>query len=138
MLGDNPIFILTVFVCTHYYATVLIIFYSFCFNKVPSRIFGKTWVKSIWSCCKKTETFALTRLAAIFYWRVLLGLLFLQIINRKTPQVHQFISEILELHNYSNDTDYYRLFCFWQILFSMCCLLILMNLWVVSEGMNHR
>ena len=47
-------------------------------------------------------------------------------------------SEFLDLHNYSKHSSYYRLFCFWQILFSMCCLLILMNLWVVSEGMNHR
>ena len=105
---------------------------------VPSRTFGKTLVKSLWSCCKKTETFALTRLDAIFYWRVNLGWLFLQMINRQILQAHQFISEFLELQNYSDDTDYYRLFCFWQILFSMCCLLILMDLWVVSEGMNHR
>ena len=105
---------------------------------VPSRTFGKTWVKSLRSCCKKTETFALTRLAAIFYWRVILGWFFLKMINRQITQVHKFISEFLELHKYSNGTDYYRLFCFWQILFSMCCLLILMNLWVVSEGMNHR
>ena len=33
--------------------------------------------------------------------------------------------------------DYYRLSCFWQILFSMSCSLILMNLWVVSGGMKH-
>ena len=32
----------------------------------------------------------------------------------------------LEFQKYTFDTDYYRLFCFWQILFSMCCLLILM------------
>jgi hypothetical protein len=52
------------------------------------------------------------RLAAIVYWRVLLGWLFLQIINRQIPQVHKFISEFLELQKYSNDTDCYRLFCF--------------------------
>ena len=137
MLGDNPIFILTVFVCPHDYATVVIMFYSFCFNKVPSRAFGKTWVKSIWSCCKKTETLALTRIAAIFYWRVILGWFFFQMINRQIPQVHQFNSEFFELQKFSNDTDYYRLFCFWQILFSLCCLLILMHLWLVLSGMNH-
>ena len=37
--GDNPIFILTIFVCPHDYATVVIIFYSICFNKVPSKTF---------------------------------------------------------------------------------------------------
>ena len=38
-------------------------------------------------------------------------------INKQIPHVHQFISEFLELQKYLNDTDYYRLFCFWQILF---------------------
>ena len=55
LLGDNPIFILTVFVCPHDDACVVIMFYSFCFNKVPSRAIGKTWVKSLWSCCKKQK-----------------------------------------------------------------------------------
>ena len=44
MLEDNPIFLTTVFVCSHYYATVVIMFYSFCFNKVPSKAFGIVWV----------------------------------------------------------------------------------------------
>ena len=51
----TQIFILTVFVCSHDYATVVIMFYSFCFNKVPSRTFGKTWVKSLRSCCEKQK-----------------------------------------------------------------------------------
>ena len=118
MLGDNPIFNFTVFVCPHDYATVVIMFYSFWLNKVPSRTFGKTWVKSLRSCCKKTETLALTSFAAIFYWRVWLGLLFLKMNNRQITHVHQFISEFSGLHKYTFDTDYYRLFCFWQILFS--------------------
>ena len=81
---------------------------------------------------KKTETLALTRLAKTFYWRVLFSWFFLKMITRQIPQVHQFISEFLEFHKYTFDTDYYRLFCFWQILFFVCCLLILMNPWVVS------
>ena len=39
LLGDNPIFTFNVFVCPHYYSTVVIMFYSFCFNKVPSKTF---------------------------------------------------------------------------------------------------
>ena len=39
LLGDNPTLLLTVFVSSHDYATVLIMFYSFCFNKVPSKTF---------------------------------------------------------------------------------------------------
>ena len=49
-------------------------------------------------------------------------------INRKIPHVHQFISEFLGLQKYSKPTDYYKLFCFWKILFFVCCLLILINL----------
>ena len=42
------------------------------------------------------------------------------------------VSEFLEFHKFALVTDYYRLFCFWQILFFVCCLLILMNLWLVK------
>ena len=45
----------------------------------------------------------------MFYWRVILGWFFVQIINIHIPQVHQFISELLELQKYMFDTDYYRL-----------------------------
>ena len=38
-------------------------------------------------------------------------------INRQIPQVHKIISELFEFYKYTFDTDYYRLFCFWQILF---------------------
>ena len=34
----------TVFACSHDYSTVLIMFYSFCFNKVPSKAFGIVWI----------------------------------------------------------------------------------------------
>ena len=39
LLGDNLIFLPSFFVCSHYYATVVIMFYSFCFNKVPGKAF---------------------------------------------------------------------------------------------------
>ena len=45
--------------------------------------------------------------------------------------------EFCELHKYTKFPDCYRLSCFWQILFSMHCALILMDLWVVPGGMNH-
>ena len=38
-------------------------------------------------------------------------------INRKIPQVLQFIREFYEFHKYTFDPDYYRLICFWHILF---------------------
>ena len=55
LLGDNAIFTPTVFVFPHDYDTLVIMFYSFCFNKVPSRTFGKTWVKFMWSYCEKQK-----------------------------------------------------------------------------------
>ena len=41
------------------------------------------------------------------------------------------VSGFLELQKYANYSDCYRLFCFWEILFFTCCLLILMHLWLV-------
>ena len=46
LLGDNPTLLPTVFVCSHDYATVVIMFYSFCFNKVPSKTFGMAYSDS--------------------------------------------------------------------------------------------
>ena len=43
LLGDNPTFTPIVFVCSHDYA-VIVMFYSFCFNKVPSKAFGIVWM----------------------------------------------------------------------------------------------
>ena len=39
LLEDNPALLPTIFVCSHDYATVVIMFYSFCINKVPSKTF---------------------------------------------------------------------------------------------------
>ena len=44
LLGDNPTLLPTVFVCSHDYSTVVIMFYCFCFNKVPSKAFGIVWM----------------------------------------------------------------------------------------------
>ena len=33
-------------------------------------------------------------------------------INRQIPHVHQFISELLGLHKYTFDTDFFILLCF--------------------------
>ena len=78
----------------------------------------------MWSCCKKQKLCTHEISFHFFYWRVLLSWFFLQKINRQIPHGHQFSSEFLELHNYSRVIDFYSLFCFRQILFSMCCLLI--------------
>ena len=38
------------FVCSHDYATVVIMFYCFCFNKVPSKAFGIVWMVDLNLC----------------------------------------------------------------------------------------
>ena len=47
-------------------------------------------------------------------------------------------AQFLELHKYSKFSYCYLLFCFCQILFSLRCVLILMNLWTLSGGISHR
>ena len=39
LLGDNPKILPTIFACSHDYAILVIMFYSFCFNEVPSKTF---------------------------------------------------------------------------------------------------
>ena len=73
-----------------------------------------------------------------FYRRMLLSWLFLHNINRKISHVHQFISEFLELQKYSKYSDCFRLFSFWHILFSLCCVLIFMALWFYLMSFFHR
>ena len=92
--------------------------------------------KLIWSCWK-TETFALTKLFFIFIGRVLLSWFFLQKINIQITQVVLF-SEFLVFQKYSYKSDCYRLFCFWQILFSLRCVLVLMILWFSLKSFFHR
>ena len=142
MLGGNPILFMFLDFCSCLVinnSSSLWLDVVLCFNQCLCQVepLGRLgW--SLYDLAVKNRNFALTRLAVTFYWRVLLGRLFLQRINRQITQVHQFIWEFFEFQKYTFGTDYYRLFCFWQSFFSMCCLLILMNLWVVSEGMNHR
>ena len=87
---------------------------------------------SLYDLAVKNINFSAHEISCHFYWRVILGWLFLQMINRQIAQVQKFILEFLGSQKYTFDPDYCRLFCFWQILFFVCCLLILMNLWVVS------
>jgi hypothetical protein len=48
-----------------------------------------------------------------------------------------FFSEFLEVQRYGHYSNFYRLFCFRQILFSLHSLLVLMNLWIISGGVSH-
>ena len=46
--------------------------------------------------------------------------------------------ECLEYHRYGECSDYYRLFCFRQILFLMHSLLVLMKLSIYISGLSHE
>ncbi len=61
LLGDNPTLLPTVFVCSHDYATVVIMFYCFCFNKVPSKAFGIVWMIVDLNLCKNRNFCAQSR-----------------------------------------------------------------------------
>ena len=137
MLGDNPTLLPTVFVCPHDYATVVIMFYSLCLNKVPSKSFGIVWMIVDLILCKNRNFCAHSRRFENSLERAFDLNFFTQDWYTNFLGCPNF-SEFLELQKYRKFPDYHRLFYFWQILFSLCCLLILMNLWVVSEGMNHE
>ena len=61
LLGDNPTLLPTVFVCSHDYDTVVIMFYCFCFNKVPSKAFGIVWMIVDLNLCKNRNFCAQSR-----------------------------------------------------------------------------
>ena len=46
--------------------------------------------------------------------------------------------EVLEYQKYGECSDYYRLFCFRQILFLMHSLLVLMKLSIYISGLSHE
>ena len=45
--------------------------------------------------------------------------------------------ELFKYHKYGECSDYYRLFCFRQILFLMHSLLVLMKLSIYISGLSH-
>ena len=134
MLGDNPTLLPTVFVCSLDYSTVLIIFYSFCFNKVPSKAFRMVWMIVDMILCK-IVTFVSSTKNPIIYWNVILVWNFYTWFIYKFP-IFSYFFEFLELQKYGHYSDHYRMFYFWQILFSMLCLLVLWFLWLKLVNIN--
>ena len=61
LLGDNPTLVPTVLVCSHDYAIVVIMFYCFCFNKVPTKAFGIVWMIVDLKLCKNRNFCAQSR-----------------------------------------------------------------------------
>ena len=48
------------------------------------------------------------------------------------------LAEFFKYHKYGECSDYYRLFCFRQILFLMHSLLVLMKLSIYISGLSHE
>ena len=48
------------------------------------------------------------------------------------------LAECFKYHKYGECSDYYRLFCFRQILFLMHSLLVLMKLSIPISGLSHE
>ena len=123
--------------CSHDYATIVIMFSRFCFNKVPGKTFRIAYGDS---CVDPAEDRKLLHRAISFdnSQKRTFDLILFALDWYTNFSGFPNLVEVLELQKYSRVTDYYRLFCFRQILFSMCCLLILMYLWLVCKDMNHR
>ena len=51
--------------------------------------------------------------------------------------VFLILAEFFKYHKYGECSDYYRLFCFRQILFLMHSLLVLMKLSIYISGLSH-
>ena len=52
--------------------------------------------------------------------------------------VFLILAELFKYHKYGECSDYYRLFCFRQILFLMHSLLVLMKLSIYISGLSHE
>ena len=114
-----------------------LIVYSHCIIKIMCQALVLGWLDCLFTMCStKTETLAVAREFTFFTGKSNGSETFCKLLLYKFLNFSVFL-EFLELQKYTKLPDYYRLSCFWQILFSMCWSLILMNLWVVSGVMNH-
>ena len=99
---------------------------------VPSKTIRITYGDS-YLILLKNKNFARTKLVLLNHRNVILRL-FLSVDQQTNfPELPIFVG-FLKFHKFALVTDCYRLFCFWQILFFVCCLLILMHLWLVCRG----
>ena len=87
-------------------------------------------------CSAKTENLAVVQFT-FFYWNIKS---FSNFLHSLAIQIVYFVefSELLEYQKYGGYSDCYRLFCFWQILFLMHSLLVLMKLSIFISGLSHE
>ena len=135
-MGDNPIFTFTVFVCPHDYATVVIMFYSFCFNKMPSKTFRMAYDDSCVKSCWKSETFAPSKLVLIIHTNVILIWFLLIWIGTHIYQVFLIYQDFWSYRSIrelqiTTDCSVFDRFCFLRVV----CLFW----WIYGQfgGMNH-
>ena len=87
------------------------------------------WLNCLLVCAVQNRNFGCSARFYIFYWNVKRFWNFFHCLSIQIVYFSNFF-RIFGFPYLALATDYYRLFCFWQILFFVCCLLILMNLWL--------
>ena len=88
-------------------------------------------------CAVQDRNFGCSARFYIFYWNVK-RLWNFALYLYKNCLFFVILAEFLGYHKYGGCSDCFRLFCFWQILFLMHSLLVLMNLSIYISGLSHE
>ena len=129
-------YLLSVLLRPHHHNSVMIVSFVFLFVFEPSKTFMTSLVMLVWSCWKKTETFRSRNYFSLLSRKSFWVDSFYAGLYANFPNCRNF-SKCLRYQKYTKYTDCYRLVCFWQILFLLSWLLVLMKLWIVSGGTSH-
>ena len=88
-------------------------------------------------CAVQDRNFGCSARFLIFYCNVKRFWFFLQYLHIIFYLFFLIFAEFLKYQKYGECSDYYRLFCFRQILFLMHSLLVLMKLSIYISGLSH-
>ena len=89
-------------------------------------------------CTVQDRNFGCSARFYIFYWNVKWFWLFLPCLAVQIFYFFLILVEFFKYQKYGECSDYYRLFCFRQILFLMHSLLVLMKLSIYISGLSHE
>ena len=111
--------------------------YFHCIIKIMCQGLPLGCLQCLLVCTVQDRNFGCSAWFYIFYWNVkrfwfllnCLSVIFLFFL---------ILLEFLGYHKYGECSDCYILFCFWQILFLMHSLLVLMKLSISISGLSHR
>ena len=88
-------------------------------------------------CTVQDRNFGCSARFFIFYWNVKQFWFFLHCLYTNCL-FFLILAELFKFHKYGECSNYYRLFCFRQILFLMHSLLVLMKLSIYISGLSHE